>query len=111
MAAIASHGSVWGVMVSTNPMISRTLSYIGATVLTLVVAAAGCSKESKPTAEQPRAAGEKPAAEVTPAAVTAAGDKAGAEPAGGELGEASGSEADALKNARADYKETNFELS
>jgi hypothetical protein len=68
----------------------------------------GCSKEAKPSAEQPKAADKTPTS-ITPAAATP--DKAGTEPAAGATDEKGGSEGDELKSAKSSYSESNFDLS
>lgn len=84
------------------------LGAIGAIALASSIA---CSKEAKPSAEQPRTA-DKPATQITPAGATAGGDKAGTEPAAsGEAAGSEGNEADALKSAKSSYSESNFDLS
>jgi len=90
---------------------NSTISYAGAIA---IAAFFGCSKEAKPTAEQPKPA-EKSATQITPAAVPpAGGDKSGAEPAAAgseEKGGSEGAEGDELKSAKSTYSESNFDLS
>jgi len=81
------------------------IRYFSALGALLVFASFGCSKEPKPSAEQPRAAENSPTP-ITPAGVT--NDKAGA--ATDEKGAAEGDEADELRSAKSTYSESNFDL-
>ena len=88
-----------------------SLASLGAIGAMALVALSSCSKEAKPSAEQPRTADKSPTP-ITPAGATA-GEKSGAQPAAAGVEEKGGSEGaggDELKSAKSSYSESNFEL-